>query len=150
MAVVGVLSPLGDDYMKYEIIKNGTDDYTLKYKDKEIKFYADIDLKRRLEEAPKTSKLKMLKDLAKEGISLKDFTIEQKKDGKTYYDNTNRNELENEYYQNELLDIINASCKERFNMNLTELIIDIGITDQKEQEKFSKELGAVLTGNTPS
>ena len=136
--------------MKYEIIKNGTDDYTLKYKDKEIKFYADIDLKRRLEEAPKTSKLKMLKDLAKEGISLKDFTIEQKKDGKTYYDNTNRNELENEYYQNELLDIINASCKERFNMNLTELIIDIGITDQKEQEKFSKELGAVLTGNTPS
>ena len=136
--------------MKYEIIKNGTDDYTLKYKDKEIKFYADIDLKRKLEEAPKTSKLKMLKDIAKEGISLKDFTIEQKKDGKTYYDNTNRNELENEYYQNELLDIINASCKERFNMNLTELIIDIGITDQKEQEKFSKELGAVLTGNTPS
>lgn len=135
--------------MKYEIIKNGIDDYTLKYRDKNYNYHTDIDLIKKFQEAPKTSKLKMLKDLASEGISLKVFTIEEKKNGKIYYDSTNRNELENTYYQNELLDIINDSCKERFGLTLTELIMDIGLETQTEQEEFSKNLGASLTGNTP-
>ena len=51
----------------------------------------------------------MLKDLAKEGISLKDFTIEQKKNGKTYFDSTNKQELENTYIQNKMLEIFQTT-----------------------------------------
>lgn len=136
--------------MKYEIIKNGVDDYTLKYKDKVFNYKSNIDLISKLQEAPKMARIEMLKDLAKEGISLKDFTIEQKMNGKTYFDNTNKNELENTYIQNKMLEIIDNVCKENFGLGITQLILDIGLENSEEQEKFSSELGASLMGKTPS
>lgn len=136
--------------MKYQIIKNGTDDYILKYKDKEFNYKSDIELMSKLQSAPKLARIEMLKDLAKEGISLKDFTIESRKEGKTYFDNTNKNELENTYIQNKMLEIIDNSCKEKFNLSFTELLLDIDLTEQQEQEKFSSELGSSLMGKFPS
>lgn len=136
--------------MKYQIIKNGTDDYTLKYKDKEFNYKSDIELMSKLQSAPKLARVEMLKDLAKEGISLKDFTIESRKEGKTYFDNTNKNELENTYIQNKMLEIIDNTCKEKFNLSFTELLLDIGLENQQEQEKFSSELGSSLMGKFPS
>ena len=136
--------------MKYEIIKNGVDDYTLKYKDKVFNYKSNIELISKLQEAPKLARIEMLKDLAKEGISLKDFTIEQKTNGKTYFDNTNKNELENTYIQNKMLEIIDNVCKENFGLGITQLILDIGLENNEEQEKFSSELGASLMGKTPS
>ena len=136
--------------MKYEIIKNDLDDYTLKYKDKEFNYKSDIALISKLQEAPKIARIEMIKDLAKEGMSLKNFTIEEKKNGKTYFDSTNKQELENTYIQNKMLDIINNVCKENFGMTLTELVLDVGLETGEEQEKFSSELGASLMGKTPS
>lgn len=135
--------------MKYEFIKNATDEYTLKYKDKEFNFKSDINLTSKLQEAPKLARIEMIKDLTKDGISIKDFTIEEKKDGKTYYDNSNKNELENTYIQNKQLEIIDKVCKEKFNKTMLELIMDIGL-DEKEAEKFASELGSYLSGNIPS
>ena len=136
--------------MKYQIIKNGVDDYILKYKDKEFNYKSDIQLISKLQEAPKLARIEMLRDLAKDGISLKDFTIEQKLNGKTYLDNTNKQELENTYIQNKMLEIINGICKENFGLGITELILDIGLDNNEEQERFSSELGASLMGKTPS
>lgn len=136
--------------MKYEIIKNGIDDYTLRYRDKTFNYKPDIQLASKLQSAPKLARVEMLKDLAKEGISLKDFTIEEKKNGKTYFDSTNKMELENTYIQNKMLEIVNDTCKEIFGMGLTELILDINLETAEEQEKFSSELGSSLMGKTPS
>ena len=136
--------------MKYEIIKNDLDNYTLKYGDKEFNYKSDIALISKLQEAPKIARIEMIKDLAKEGMSLKNFTIEEKKNGKTYFDSTNKQELENTYIQNKMLDIINDICKENFGMTLTELVLDVGLETGEEQEKFSSELGASLMGKTPS
>jgi hypothetical protein len=136
--------------MKYEIIKNGTDDYTLKFKDKEFNYKPDVELASKLQAAPKQARIEMLKDLAKDGISLKDFTIEEKKQGKTYFDNTNKIELEKTYIENKMLEIIDKVCKEKFNLDFTNLLIEIGLETQEEQELFAKELGATLTGKTPS
>lgn len=135
--------------MKYEFIKNATDEYTLKYQDKEFNFKSDINLTSKLQEAPKLARIEMIKDLTKDGISIKDFTIEEKKDGKTYYDNSNKNELENTYIQNKQLEIIDNVCKEKFNQTMLELIMNIGL-DDKEAEKFASELGSYLSGNIPS
>lgn len=136
--------------MKYEFIKNATDDFTLKYKDKEINFKPDVDITRKLQETNKTARIKMLKDLAKDGMSLKDFTIEERKNGKTYFDNTNKIELENAYIQDEQMQVINNICKERLGLDLTELLADIDLTTQEEQEKFASDLGASLLGKIPS
>lgn len=135
--------------MKYEFKKNATDEYTLKYQDKEFNFKSDVDLTSKLQQAPKLARIEMIKDLAKDGISMKNFTIEEKKDGKTYYDNTNKIELENTYIQNKQLEIIDNVCKEKFNKTMLELIMDIGL-DEKESEKFASDLGSYLSGNIPS
>ena len=136
--------------MKYEFIKNATDDYTLKYKDKKFDFKSDINLTSKLQKALKLARVEMIKDLADEGISLKKFTIEEKKDGKTYYDNTNKNELENTYIQTKQLEIIDEVCKDKFGQTLSELMVDIGLSDEKEEGDFAKDLGSYLTGNLPS
>lgn len=136
--------------MKYQIIKNGTDDFTLKYKDKEFNYKPDVELMSKLQEAPKVARIKMIKDLAKEGMSLKQFTIEEKKDGKTYYDNTNKKELEDTYIGDAMLEVIDNTCKEHFNLGFAELMVDIDLNTTEEQEKFSSELGASLMGKFPS
>lgn len=134
---------------KYEIIKNGIDDYTLKYKDKEFNFHADLTMKKKMQGVYKTAKIKMLKDLASEGMSLKQFTIEEKRDGKTYSDNTNKAELEQAYIDNEMAEVFNEICVENFGMDLADLIIDIDL-DDKEIEIFSRDLAMALNGNFPS
>ena len=133
----------------YEIIKNGVDDYSLKYKDKEFKFHADINLKKKMQGVYKTAKIKMLMDLASEGMSLKQFTIEEKKNGKTYSDNTNKAELEQAYIDNEMAEVFNQICIDNFGMDLSDLIMDIGLED-KQIEDFSKDLAMALNGNFPS
>ena len=136
--------------MKYQIIKNDLDDYTLSYKDKVFNYKSDVELFSKLQNSPKKARIKMLTDLANEGISLKKFTIEEKKDGKTYYDNTNKNELERTYIGEAMLEVIDETCKKNFNLTFGELMADIGLETQEEQEKFSSELGSSLMGRFPS
>lgn len=134
---------------KYEFIKNGIDDYTLKYKDKEINFKSNVDVVNRLQDTVATGRMKMIKDLAKEGLSLKDLTIETKKDGKTYYDNTNKVELENTYIQQEQGRVFMEIVKEVLGMDITELFLDIEL-DTEETEEFAREFGEILTGRFQS
>ena len=125
--------------MKYEFIKNGVDDYTLKYKDKEIKFHSTVGIVSRLQESIKNARLKMVLDLTKQGISIKELTKEIKENGKTYYDNTNKDELEKIYLQEEQTKIFQEIIKEMF--------------DKKTEEEistFSTQLGKVIIGQFPS
>ena len=135
---------------KYEIIKNGVDDYTLKYKNVKLPFHTDLNMKKKMQGVYKIAKIKMLKDLASEGMSLKQFTIEEKKDGKTYMDNTNKAELEQAYINEEMAEAFNQICISQFEMDLSDLITNIGLEEEKEIEEFSKELAMALNGNFPS
>jgi len=134
---------------KYKITKNGVDDYTLEYKGKKFDFHTDLKMMSKIQGATKTARLKMINDATKEGISLKEYTKEIKKDGKTYYDNTNKEELEKIYIDDEISNVFNEICKENFNQDLMTLIQDIGL-DDNEIEKFSQELSEALLGKTPS
>lgn len=134
----------------YELIKNGTDDYTLKYKDKEFNFHSDISIMRDMQSISKRARVKMVTDLARQGVSLKDFTIEKKENGKTYYDSSNKAELEKAYIEEETGIVFNEVIEKTFGMDLLKLLQDIGITEAKEIEKFSTDLVQALTGTTPS
>lgn len=133
---------------KYEIIKNGTDDYTLKYKDKEFNFKTELKLMAKMQSANKNARTKMLMDLSKQGMSINDLTIEKKENGKTYSDNSNKAEMERAYIENETANVFSEICQEKFGMDLTTLILDIDL-DEKEVEQFSVELVQALTGKTP-
>lgn len=135
--------------MKYEIIKKGTDDYTLKYKDKEFNFKTDLKIMSKMQGANKAARTKLVMDLTKQGISMKDLTITKKENGKTYLDNSNKAELEKAYIDDETANVFSEICEEKFGMDLTTLIMDIDLNEE-EMEKFATDLVQALTGKTPS
>ena len=134
---------------KYEIIKNGLDDYTLKYKDKEIKMHSSVGITTEMQKANKNARVKLIMDLTSKGISVKELTKEIKKDGKTYSDNSNKAELEKVYLEEEYSLVFDKCLKEIIGMTFEEIVNDIGIETQEEAEELSTELGQVLTGKNP-
>lgn len=134
--------------MKYEFIRLDEDNIKLKYKDKEFTFKVNVKLISEMQKIIMESRIKLIEDLAEKGKSIKNLTIEIKKDGKTYYDNSNKQELEQIYQEQEYLKFFNNKCQEIFNMDLQSLIDDIGLNDE-EAEIFGKELTMNLSGKTP-
>jgi hypothetical protein len=135
---------------KYEIIKNGVDDYILRFKDQEIELHSTVGIVERMQGANKRARVKLIMDLGKQGMTIKDLTKEEKKEGKTYYDNSNKAELEKIYIEEEMANTFQEVVNEMTGYNLTTLIQRIGFNDEKEIEEFSKELGEVIIGTFPS
>jgi hypothetical protein len=136
--------------MKYEFIKINDDVNKLKYKDKEFEFKTNVKLISEMQGLIAEARIQMIQDFAKKGQSIKDLTIEVKKDGKTYYDNSNKQELENIYNEKLTLEFFNNKCIELFKMDLVELMNDIGLETEEETTKFASELVNHLSGKTPS
>lgn len=135
--------------MKYKFeVKD--DIVTLKYKDKEFTFKTNVKIISEIQKLSAKAEKQMIMDYIGQGKSVKDLTVEVKKNGKTYYDNCNREALK-EIYQNELtLEFLNNKCEEFFNMDIVGLITDIGLETEKEGEEFITELFGNMTGKTPS
>ena len=136
--------------MKYEFIQVDEDTRKLKYKDKEFTFKNTVKIVSEIQGIIMQSRIKAIQDLAKQGQSVKDLTIERKENGKTYYDNSNRKELEAIYQQQAILEFFDNKCIEISGMTLTELMNDIGLSNEDDGEKFAQEFMQYLTGNIPS
>ena len=135
--------------MKYQFIKVDDDTTKLKYKDKEFEFKRNVKLVSEIQGLVMQSRKKMIQDFAKEGVSIKNLTIEKKENGKTYYDNSNKTELDKIYQEEITLEYFNNKCKELFNMDLIELMNDIGLNSEEDGSSFMEEFVNYLTGNTP-
>lgn len=131
---------------KYEIIKNGIDDYTLKYKDKEIKFKSDVGIVTKLQSVNEIAKQRMVLKLAKENMTPNDLIKKQIIDGKTYYDNSGSDLFLKSCANEVATELFDEAIKKIFKMNLLELITDMELTEQADQEEFSKEMGGILVG----
>lgn len=134
---------------KYEFIKNGLDDYTLKYKDKEIRFNSKVEFIKDLQEVQKNARNKMVADLIKQGMSVQDLIIKRVEGAKTIEDHSNKDYIEQGYIQEEQAKVLDNICKKLFNMDVSSLILDIGFTDEKDIESFYKEFGDILAGSVP-
>lgn len=134
---------------KYEFIKNGLDDYTLKYKDKEIRFNSKVEFIKDLQEVQKNARNKMVADLIKQGMSVQDLIIKRVEGAKTIEDHSNKDYIEQGYIQEEQSKVLDNICKKLFNMDVSTLILDIGFTDEKDIESFYKEFGDILAGSVP-
>jgi hypothetical protein len=135
--------------MKYQFIKVDEDTTKLKYKDKEFEIKRNVKLVSEIQALVMKARVKMIQDFAKQGISVKDLTIETKKDGKTYYDNSNKAELEKIYQEQVTLEYFNNKYQELFGMDMVELLQDIGLEKEDEVSKFSEELVQHLNGIIP-
>lgn len=135
---------------KYEFIKNGMDDYTLKYKDKVINFNSKVDYVKEMQESNKTARLRMVADLTNKGMSVKDLVKEKKVDGKTLIDNSNKEYIEQAYLQEVQQEIFNKIIEKMFGMPLEQLLIDVGIQTEEEIEVFTTNIANILIGRFPS
>ena len=97
--------------MKYKFEKVDNDTTKLSYKEKEFEIKRDVELTKKIQGIYMKARTKMMVDLAKEGITKKDLVIERKENGKTYYDNTNVTEIEQNYIQMASLELYNEICK---------------------------------------
>ena len=137
--------------MKYKFEKIDSDTTKLSYKDKEFEIKRDVDLTKKMQGLYMKARTKMMVDLAKEGITKKDLTIEKKENGKTYYDNSNVTEIENNYIQMASLDLYNEISEKYTGLDLQALMEDIGLNED-EAEEFGIEFTKALQGDvsTPS
>lgn len=119
---------------------------------KEFEIKKTVELLKELTSATHRSRNRLIKDLAKEGLSKSDLVKETKKDGKTYYDSSSWDELEQSYYEEENQIILSNIVEKITGYDIITLVVEMGLSE-KEIEEFSTELVVALTGtktDTPS
>ena len=92
----------------------------------------------------------MIIDLAKQGITINDLIKEVKKDGKTYYDNSNRDEMIKAYTKIEANRLFSEAIEKMLGISLSQLALEIGLETSEEAEKLSTELGEIMIGRFQS
>jgi hypothetical protein len=132
----------------YEFIEVDKDTTKLKYKDKEFLIKRDVGLLKDLQSINVKAKRRMVMELAKEGLTTKDLVIEKNINGKKIMDNSNLTEMENSYVQQESLNVFDNLVNKFCGMSIAELIMDIGILDEKQSEEFGNKLINAFT-NVP-
>lgn len=132
--------------MKYKFEQLSSDNYKLTYKDKSFEFKADVNTTKELQNIVVKGRNKMIIALAKEGMSIKQLTVETKANGKTYYDNSNVVEMEKGYQEEAMLEFFDKKCIEIFKAPLQDLMTDIGLDTVEDGKKFGTELIQCLTG----
>lgn len=118
----------------------------------EFEIKRTVELLKELTSATHKSRNRLIKDLAKEGLSKNDLVKEVKKDGKTIYDSSSWDELEQSYYEEENQYILSSVIEKITGLDLITLIVEMGLTEN-EVEDFSTQLVLALTGtktDTPS
>lgn len=137
--------------MKWEIRKEGIDNYILEYGDKMLPFHSNVGIVMDLQGCLKSARLRMIKELKEQGITISDLVVATKdSDGKTIYDNSSRQYMEDAYVKEEQQKVFDKVMKDTFGMSMEELILDIGIEDEEEVKDLAKEIGNCLIGKTPS
>lgn len=135
--------------MKYEFIKIDSDTTELRYKDKVFSIKKDIDLEKRIQEAIPRARILMNAELSKMGMTKKDLVIERHEGNKTYYDNTNIMDAEEQFQAIATMQVFDEIVSKYTNMTLAELMADIGLDvneANKENEQFGLDLTSAFTG----
>lgn len=135
--------------MKYEFVKIDSDTTELRYKDKVFSIKKDIDLEKRIQEAIPRARILMNAELSKMGMTKKDLVIERHEGNKTYYDNTNIMDAEEQFQAIATMQVFDEIVSKYTNMTLAELMQDIGLDvneANKENEQFGLDLTSAFTG----
>ena len=139
--------------MKYKFVKIDSDTTELRYKDKVFSIKKDIDLEKRIQEAIPRARILMLAELKKMGMTKQDLVIERHEGNKTYYDNSNVVDAEEQFQAIATMQVFDEIINKYCNMTLAELMQDIGLNvneANKENEQFGLDLTNAFTGRDTS
>ena len=131
--------------MKYKFTKIDQDTTELSYKDKTFSIKRDIDLQKRIQEAIPRARVLMSKDLAKMGLTKKDLVIERKEGNKTYYDNSNILDAEEQYQAIATMEVFDEIMTKYTKMTLNEIIQDMELNNE-EVAVFGTDLTNAIMG----
>ena len=131
--------------MKYSFNKIDQDTTELSYKDKTFSIKRDIDLQKRIQEAIPKARVLMNVELAKMGLTKKDLVIERHEGNKTYYDNSNIMDAEEQYQAIATMEVFDEILVKYTKMTLNDLIQDIGL-DGDEVGVFGTDLTNAIMG----
>ena len=135
--------------MKWTIRKEGIDNYFLEYKDKILPFHSNVGMVNELQGAIKKARLRLIKELKDQGMSLSDLTTKKEENGKVIYDTSDRQYIEEVYINEEYQKALEKIIQDSFGMNYLDLLNDIGIETEEESKEFFGEIGQCLIGRTP-
>lgn len=131
----------------YEFKKVDNDTTKLKMKineeEKEFTIKRDVKLLREMQSINFKARKRMLIDLAKEGLTKDNLITKKEENGKTYYNNSSWQELENQYIEEETLNVFDNIIKDITGYSMTELMLSV---EEAEQDKFSNELLVAILG----
>ena len=131
--------------MKYKFTKVDQDTTELSYKDKVFPIKRDIDLQKRIQEAIPKARVLMNVELAKMGLTKKDLVIERHEGNKTYYDNSNIMDAEEQYQAIATMEVFDEILVNYTKMTLNDLIQDIDL-NQDEVGDFGTDLTNAIMG----
>ena len=131
--------------MKYKFTKVDQDTTELSYKDKVFPIKRDVDLQKRIQEAIPKARVLMNVELAKMGLTKKDLVIERHEGNKTYYDNSNIMDAEEQYQAIATMEVFDEILVKYTKMTLNDLIQDIGL-EGDEVGVFGTDLTNAIMG----
>lgn len=135
----------------FKFEKINSKDYKLIYDSKEgqkeIPFTITIEMAKELQGIVKKARLMMFKELTEAGVSKDDLVVRKEVNGEIIYDETNYKNYEKEFMQIAQLEVINKVYEQAFDMNIADLLVDMGIEkNEKEVFRFSNEFARVIKG----
>ena len=131
--------------MQYKFTKVDQDTTELSYKDKVFPIKRDVDLQKRIQEAIPKARVLMNVELAKMGLTKKDLVIERHEGNKTYYDNSNIMDAEEQYQAIATMEVFDEILVKYTKMTLNDLIQDIDL-NQDEVGDFGTDLTNAIMG----
>lgn len=131
--------------MKYKFIKIDEDTTELSYKDKSFLIKRDVDLQKRIQSAIPRARVLMSAELSKMGLTKKDLIIEKHEGNKTYYDNSNIIDAEEQYQAIATMEVFDEIMLKYTKMTLNELIQDMDLNNE-EVSVFGTDLTNAIMG----
>lgn len=138
---------------EYKYNKVALDEYTLEYRningiDVKRPLKRSIEMAQKIQGIPVKSRIKMYKEMTKNNITKEDLIIKTtKEDGTIVYDETNYREFEQKFMGETVIEVIGDLIKSSFNVELVELMRDMGvdITKVDENKKVEQNVVKFLT-----
>ena len=130
----------------YQFQKITDDKYKLISNEKEFTFTRTVDIAKDLQSIDLIATVKVAEILAERGETYENtkLRIERKEDGKTVIDESNLKMIEEKAKRQASVEVVSKLITKIFNKNVTDLILELGLKDEKDGEKFITEIMNVL------
>ena len=135
----------------YQFKKINDDEYKLISGDKEFTFTRTVDVVRKLQSIDMVATVKVVDILAERGETYENtkLRIERKEGNQTIVDESNLRRIETEARKQASIEVVSDLIEKIFGRKLTDLILELGMVDEKDGENFITDIMNILLNGLP-